>query len=63
MWGFDGVHRGNYFGGELIKTTEVEVRVGMLQNRKALGKDEVTGDMVKGGGDMVVEWIWRLCNI
>ena len=22
----------------------------------------MTGEMVKGGGDMVVDWIWRLCN-
>ena len=27
------------------------------------GKDEVTGEMVKGGGDIVVDWIWRLCNM
>ena len=28
MCGFDGVHRGNNFGGELIKRTEVKVRKG-----------------------------------
>ena len=33
-----------------------------LINRKAAGKDEITGEMIKGGGDRVVEWIWRLCN-
>ena len=27
------------------------------------GKDEVTGEMIKGGGDSVVDWIWRMCNI
>ena len=26
-------------------------------------KDEVTGEMVKGGGDVVVDWIWRLYNM
>ena len=33
---------------------EVEVRVGKLKNRKATGKDEITGKMIKGGGDVVV---------
>ena len=36
----------------VIKRMEVEVRVG-----KAAGKDEVTGEMIKGGCDMVVDWI------
>ena len=22
----------------------------------------ITGKMIKGGGDRVVDWIWRLCN-
>ena len=29
----------------------------------AAGKDEITGQMIKGGGERVVEWIWRLCNM
>ena len=32
MCGFDGIQRGNYFGGELIGRAEVEVRVGKLKN-------------------------------
>ena len=36
---------------------KVEVRVGKPKNRKAAGKDEVTGEMVKVGGDRVVDWI------
>ena len=53
MCGFDGVLRGNYFGGEPIRRTEVEVRVGKFKN----GKDEVTGEMIKSGSDRVVDWI------
>ena len=30
---------------------------------KVAGKDEITGEMIKGGGDRVVDWIWRLCNM
>ena len=30
---------------------------------KVVSKDEVTGEMVKDGDDMVVDWIWRLCNV
>ena len=32
---------------------EVEVRVGKLKNGKATGKDEVTGEMIKSGGNRV----------
>ena len=37
--------------------------VGKLKNGKAAGKDEVTGKMIKGGDDIAVNWIWRLCNM
>ena len=53
MFGFDGVRKGNYFGGELIRRTEVEVRVGKFKN----GKNEVTGETIKGGVNGVVDWI------
>ena len=39
------------------------MRVGKLKNGKAAGKDKITGEMIKGGGDRVVDWIWRLCNM
>ena len=35
MCGFDGIQRGNYFGGEPIGGAEVEVRGGKLKNGKA----------------------------
>ena len=41
--GFDGIMRNNYIGGELVRRTEVEVRVGKLKNKKAAGKDEMSG--------------------
>ena len=63
MCGYDGIQRANYFGGEPIGRAEVEVRVGKLKNGKAAGKDEITGEIIKGGGDRVVDWIWRLCNM
>ena len=48
MCGFDGIRRVNYFGGEPIGRAEVELRVGKLKNGKATGKDEITGEMIKG---------------
>ena len=42
---------------------EVEVRVGNLKNRKTESKDEVTGKMIKGGGERVVDWIWKLLRV
>ena len=38
MCSFDGIWRGNYFGGEPIGRAEVEVRVGKLKNGKATGR-------------------------
>ena len=55
--------RGNYFGGEPIRKTEVEVRVGKFSNGKAADKDEVTREMIKGEFDRVVDSIWRLYNM
>ena len=37
--------------------------MGKLKNGKAAGKDEITVEMIKGGGDRVADWIWRLCNM
>ena len=51
----DGIHRGNYFRGNPIKRTEIGVTVGKFKNGKAVGKDEVTGKMVKDRGDMVMD--------
>ena len=38
----------------LIGRAKFEVRVEKLKNRKAEGKDEVTGEMIKCGGNRVV---------
>ena len=63
--GFGGVQRGNDFGRELIRRNEVEAKVRRLKNGNSPSKDEVTGEMIKGGGDMdmVIDWRWRLCNV
>ena len=60
MYGFGGIRRGNYFGGEPIGRVKVDVRVGKLKNGKAVGKDVITGEMTKGRGDRIVDWIWTL---
>ena len=60
---FDGIRRGNCFGGEPIGRAKVEVRVGKLKNRKAAGKDETTGEMIKGGRDRVADSIGKPCNV
>ena len=55
--GFDGIWRGKYFKGEPVGRPEVEVRVGKLKNEKAAGKNEPIREMMKGGGDRLVDWI------
>ena len=54
MCDFDGIQRGNYFGGDPTERAEVLVRVGKLKSGKAADKDRITGGMIKGGGDRVV---------
>ena len=39
------------------------VRVGKFIKIKTAGKDNVTGEMAKGRGEIVIDWIWKLCNI
>ena len=36
------------------------MKVGKLKNGKAAGKNDITGEMKKGGGDRVMDWFWRL---
>ena len=48
MYGFDGIRRGNYVGEEPIRRIEVKVRVKKLKNRKAAGKDDITGEVING---------------
>ena len=63
MCDFDGVRRGNYFGGEPIRRAEVEVGVEKLKNGNTAGKDEITGEMIKVRADKMVNLVWRMCNI
>ena len=37
--------------------------MGKLNNGKSAGKDGITGKMIKSGGDRVMDWIWKLCNM
>ena len=37
--------------------------MGKLKNQKAAGKDEVTGEIIKDGGNRVVDWVWKLCKM
>src|SRR5678815_1118760 len=60
--GFDGARRNRYFGDEVISKEEVMGRARKLKNGKSAGIDEITGEMIKNGGEMVIEWIWKLCN-
>ena len=39
------------------------MRVGNLKNGKAAGKNEITGEILQGGDDMVVDWIWSMCSM
>ena len=39
------------------------MKMGKLKNGKATGKDKITGEMIKGGGDRMIHWICRICNM
>ena len=62
MYGFDGTRKATTSEESRLET-EVEVRVRKLKNGKAAATDEVTGEIIKGGDDKVVDWILMLCNM
>ena len=39
---------------------EVEVAVRKLKNGKALGSDKIVAELVKNGGQVMVDWLWEL---
>ena len=39
------------------------MRLKNLKNGKAADMKEVTGEMLKGEGNKVVDWIWKVCNM
>ena len=39
---------------------EVECAVSKLKNGKAVGSDEIAGEMVKNGGQAMIDWLWEL---
>ncbi len=55
-------------GGEMheqekIKREEVMKTNGNLKNRMALGVDGITAEMLKYGGETVVEWMHKICGL
>src|SRR5678815_3019926 len=48
--------------GDDVNTKEIMGRVRKLKNGKSASIDEITGEMIKNGGEMVIDWIWKLCN-
>ena len=45
---------------EKISVEEVRECIRRLKNRKALGIFGITGEMLKAGGDVVVQWLHRI---
>ena len=39
------------------------MRVRKLKNGKAADRDEIIGEMIKGGCNRMKYWIWSLCNM
>ena len=37
--------------------------VGKLKNGMVVAKDGIKGDTIKNGGELGIDWTWRLCNI
>ena len=64
MCGYDGVRRGNYFGGEPIRKVEGEERVKKLRmERLQVRMRSQKRWFIKGRGDVVVDSIWKLYNM
>ena len=41
----------------------MEAKVKSFKNDKAVTKDEVPGEIIKREGELVIDWIWKLCNM
>lgn len=41
------------------KHTQSKNAVNVLKDRKAVKIDEITGKMIKNGGECVIEWVYR----
>ena len=48
---------------EVTISDESQLKELRFKNGKDAVKHEVTGKMMKGRGNRVVDWIWRLCNM
>ena len=46
--------------GNEVTREEVEVAVRKLKNGKAPGSDEIVAELVKNGGQVMVDWLWEL---
>ena len=60
---FDGSRKGNYFGEEPLSRAEVGVRMKMLKNCKATGKDRIKGDVRKRNTQFSLHRCVLVCNI
>ncbi len=47
----------------VIERVEVEEAIGKMKCGKAAGIDRITPEMVKHGGDAVVEWLIIICDL
>ena len=41
----------------------MEVRVKRLKTGKGADKDEDTEEMIQRGNELVIDWIWKLCEM
>ena len=41
----------------------MEGRVKRVKNRTKTGKGEDTGGMINSGGELAIEWVWKLKNM
>ena len=48
---------------KLSLPTKIKVfrAVGKLKNNKAAGYDKIKGEMLKAGGDKLIDWLLRIC--
>ena len=62
-YGLEGIVRNEYNGHESIRREEVLSAVKKLNNGKFAGVDGIGSELLKYGGDVVVDWVWKLCSM
>ena len=45
-----------------VTREEIEKAVGKLRNGKSAGDDKIVSELLKNGGESMIDWLWGCCK-